>query len=120
MKTILVIDDEPEFIESIRMRLEAAGYRVIDADDGDKGFRRAQRERPGLILLDIMMPNVDGFQALYQLKKDNRVKSIPVIIITARSETDYILDTGKFGAIDYIVKPVDMNELIKLVAKHIV
>jgi len=119
MKTILVIDDEPEFIETVRMRLEAGGYRVIGALDGDKGVRRARQEKPGLILLDLMMPNVDGFQALYQLKKDNSVKSIPVIIITARSETDYILDTGKLGAVDYIVKPVNMHELIKLVAKHI-
>ena len=119
MKTVLVIDDEPGFIDTVRMRLEAGGYRVVGANDGAEGIERARQEKPGLILLDLMMPNVDGFKALYQLKNDNSVKAIPVIIITARSETDYILDTGNLGAMDYIVKPVNMHELMDLVAKHI-
>jgi len=119
-KKVLIIDDEPELIESVRMRLEANGYNVIAAADGDEGVAKAKIECPDLILLDLIMPRVDGLKALSILKKDDRTKLIPVVILTAKSEDEYILDAGRLGAVDYLVKPVNMQTLIEVVGRNII
>ena len=117
-KTVLVIDDEVDFVDAVRMRLEAQGYNVIGAYNGRDGVEKARKYSPRVILLDLVMPNINGFEALSQLKADARTSFIPVIIITAQSDIEYAFDAGKLGAADYIVKPVGMDGLLELVNKH--
>lgn len=117
-RKILVIDDEPDFVDAIKMRLEANGYVMVSASDGREGVDKAKRERPDLILLDLVMPNVNGILALSMLKTDPKIAHIPVVILTAKTDSDYITDTMKLGAVDYIVKPADMQVLIEVVRKY--
>jgi adenylate cyclase len=118
-KKILVVDDETEFADAIKMRLEAHDYDVITACDGREGIDKAKKEKPGIILLDLVMPNLDGISTLAQLKDNPSTERIPVVVITAKAETEYALDAGKLGAADYIVKPVDMQILVDMVRKYI-
>lgn len=118
-KKVLVIDDEPGFVEAVKMRLEAGGYEVIAAYDGKEGVEKARREMPNLILLDLVMPRVNGFAALSDLKRDIGTSHIPVIVLTAKTDTEYIMDAGKLGASDYIVKPASMQHLMGLIRKHL-
>lgn len=117
---VLVIDDEPEFVEAVRMRLEASGYEVIAAYDGEEGIEKARRDRPGLILLDLVMPKANGLLVLSKLKGDWRTTDIPVIILTAKTEAEYALDAGKLGASDYVVKPPSMQLIVEKVKKYLV
>ena len=117
-RTVLVIDDEYDFVDAIRMRLEANGYEVIAAHNGQEGVELARSRQPAVILLDLVMPKVNGFAALEQLKSDPRISRIPVIIITAKSDTEYAFDAGKLGADDYIIKPVSMEGVLQLVRKY--
>lgn len=118
-KKILVIDDEPDFVDALRMRLEANGYDVIAAHDGHDGFERARREGADLILLDLVMPKANGFAVLEKLKGDSKTADIPVIILTAKSETEYVMDAGRLGASDYLVKPPSMQAVIDMVRKYV-
>jgi len=116
---ILVIDDEPDFIDAVRARLEPNGYAVIAAHNGRDGLERARKELPGLILLDLVMPRSNGFEALSWLKTEPATLHIPVIVISAKNEPEYVLDAGKFGAADYIMKPVSMQTLLDYVKKYL-
>ncbi|MCM8761483.1 MAG: response regulator [Candidatus Omnitrophica bacterium] len=118
-KKVLVIDDEFDFVDAIKMRLEANGYEVISAHNGNDGIEKAAKEAPALIFLDLVMPKLNGFEALSRLKTDPRLSHIPVIIITAKSDTEYAFDAGKLGADDYIIKPVSMEGVLGLVKKYI-
>ncbi len=118
-KTILVVDDEVEFVDAVKMRLEANDYNVIAAYDGREGMEKAKRIHPDLILLDLVMPRSNGFETLSKLKLDPETSAIPVVILTAKSDTEYVLDAGKLGASDYIVKPASMQALVELVKKHL-
>jgi len=119
-KKVLIIDDEPDFVDALRMRLEANGYEVVSAYDGQDGIDKAKRERPGLILLDLVMPRLNGFTVLVKLKGDIKTMNIPVIILTAKTESEYVLDAGRLGACDYLVKPPSMEAIIDIVGKYIV
>ena len=118
-KSILVVDDEIGFVDAVRMRLEANGFNVIGAYNGEEALKAARREKPNLILLDLVMPKLNGFEALSQLKADLATSLIPVIVITAQSDIEYAFDAGKLGAADYLIKPVGMEGLLDLVGKHI-
>lgn len=118
-KKILVIDDEPDFIDAVRARLEAVGYEVISAHDGRIGFERALKEKPNLILIDLVMPGANGFEALSRLKTDFTTAPIPVIIISAKADSEYVLDAGNLGAADYITKPVSMQALLDRVRRYL-
>ena len=118
-KSILVIDDEVGFVDAVRMRLEAHGYNVIGAYNGHDGVEKARKDLPNIILLDLVMPKVNGFEALSRLKSDPRTSLIPVIIVTAASDIEYAFDAGKLGAADYIIKPVSMEVLLELVNKYV-
>lgn len=117
LKKILVIDDERDLVETITFRLEAAGYKVITAGDGQEGLDKAREMKPDLILLDIMMPKMDGYQVCRFLKFDEEYKDIPIIMLTARGqESDK--NTGKnVGADDYVTKPFDGGELLLKIKK---
>ena len=111
-KKILVIDDELDFVNLVKVRLEANGYEVIDALNGEDGLKKAEAENPDLILLDIMMPKKDGYTLLRELKYKEATKSIPVIVITGKP---YIKDFFEFetkGIKDYIIKPFEDEDLL--------
>lgn len=118
-KKILVVDDEPDFIDMVKMRLEACGYDIFAALDGHQAVEMAKRERPHLILLDLVMPRSNGFEALSRLKMDSFTENIPVIMITAKCESEYVLDAGKLGACEYLSKPVSMQTLEEMVRKYV-
>ena len=109
---ILVVDDEPDIVETLSFRLEAAGYDVISASDGLEGLEKARSEEPDLIILDLMLPKMDGYQVCRLLKFDEKYSNIPVLMLTARTqETDKI--TGlKTGADEYMTKPFDSQQLL--------
>lgn len=118
-RTILIIEDEKLIIVSTQMVLEAAGFRVESATNGENGISKARELHPDLILLDIMMPGIDGWETLTRLKRDPETAAIPVIIFTAREHTRGHQKSTEMGAADYFRKPFEPDELIELVEKHI-
>lgn len=112
MKTILVIEDEPELLEALSEMLSFEGYHVIMARDGFAGIEQARSHIPDLILCDILMPGMDGFEVLQNLKKDLSTALIPFIFLTALSEQNKIRSGMSMGADDYIVKPFLRRELL--------
>ena len=119
MKKILIIDDDADILELTQKRLERYGYRVLAAKDGAQGLIKVREEKPDLILLDIVMPNQDGFTILRELKKSEATRRIPVIMLTAKSETKSIFEGEEYGAIDYFIKPCDWQELVRYIRKYL-
>jgi DNA-binding response OmpR family regulator len=117
-RTVLIIEDEKLIIVSTQMVLEAAGFRVESATNGEDGIAKARSLTPDLILLDIMMPGIDGWETLTRLKRDAGTANIPVIIFTAREHARGHLKSAEMGAADYFRKPFEPDELIELVEKH--
>jgi DNA-binding response OmpR family regulator len=111
-KRILLVDDEPALVELIKIRLEANGYEVIPASDGQQALDLARKEMPELIILDLTLPRVDGYKVCRLLKSDDRYKKIPILLFTARAqESDKEL--GKeAGADGYIIKPFEPSSLL--------
>lgn len=109
-RTILVIDDEPVNIQLLRRKLEWEGLGVLSARSGQEGLDLAKSGSPDLILLDVMMPGMNGFEVCQKLSEDERTKSIPVIIVTAQNSKQGKLEGLKAGAVDYITKPIDLEE----------
>jgi adenylate cyclase len=109
---ILAVDDVPENLEIVRMRLQAHGYEVVTAADGEEALLRAREVDPDLVLLDIMMPKLDGISALKQLKQDAALRFIPVILLTAKSDTADVVAGLEAGGDDYLTKPFDQAALI--------
>lgn len=109
---ILVVDDEEHIIQLIKFNLEKNGYKVISAIDGIEGLKTAKSERPQLVLLDLMLPGLDGYDVCREIRKDNNISNMPVIMITAKGEElDKILGL-ELGADDYITKPFSVRELM--------
>lgn len=119
MDTILIIDDDPEIVEFTQKRLERKGYRVIGALDGNAGIAAARKEKPDLILLDIMMPGKDGYEVLRELKDDPKTRATPVIMLTAQSGSGSVMECQECGAADYFIKPFDWEELLRYIKKYI-
>ncbi|MBM4059671.1 MAG: response regulator [Planctomycetes bacterium] len=118
-RTVLIIEDEKLIIVSTQMVLEAAGFRVDSATNGEDGIAKARSRSPDLILLDIMMPGIDGWETLTRLKRDPATAGIPVVIFTAREHARGHQKSSEMGAVDYFRKPFEPDELIELVAKHV-
>ncbi len=116
---ILVVDDEADLVETIRFSLELGGYNVLVASNGEEGLNLARQEKPDLILLDLMLPKLDGYKVCRLLKFDERYKHIPILMLTAKTqEKDKIL--GKeTGANEYITKPFDMDELMAKIKSYL-
>ena len=119
---VLLVDDDKDFVEATRLVLESKPYEVIVAYDGDEGLAKARKEKPDLIILDIIMPVKDGFSAAEQLKKDPELGKIPVIMLTSFSqkvgETPLSLSQGlTLDTEDYVDKPVAPEELLKRVQR---
>jgi DNA-binding response OmpR family regulator len=118
-RTVLIIEDEKLIIVSTQMVLEAAGFRVESATNGEDGIAKARSQTPDLILLDIMMPGIDGWETLTRLKRDGATANIPVVIFTAREHSRGHQKSAEMGAVDYFRKPFEPDELIELVEKHV-
>ncbi len=117
-KKILVIDDETEFVDMLKMRLEANRYEVITAADGAEGVDKALKEGPDLIILDIVMPKMDGYQVLLRLKNEDQTRHVPIVMLTAKSESGSIFRSQELRADDYLIKPFDTQELLDLVGRY--
>jgi CheY-like chemotaxis protein len=115
--TVLVCDDDPLILELLRHRLAERGYRVELAGDGAEGLARVAERRPDAIVLDAMMPRIDGFEVLRTLREKEETRHIPVIILTARRQERDVLDALRLGADDFINKPFIPEELLSRLAR---
>lgn len=113
-KRILLVDDDHEIVESMRIALEARGYQILIARDGNQGLAMAEREDPDLMILDMMMPKRSGFLVLEKLR---RTKNMPVIMITANEGSRHKAYAEMLGVEDYLRKPFGMDRLLESVQK---
>lgn len=111
MNRILVIDDDKAINELIKVNLELSGYTVIQAYDGITGFAMCKQELPSLVILDVMMPEVDGFTVAQRIRKNETTTSIPILMLTALSQINNKVNGFNIGVDDYLVKPFEMEEL---------
>ena len=111
-ETILVVEDEEDILELLRHNLEREGYKVLTAADGQAGLDAAQRRLPNLVLLDLMLPKLDGLEVCRALKKDARAGRIPIVMLTAKGEESDVVTGLELGADDYISKPFSMKVLV--------
>lgn len=111
MAKILVAEDEKQIADMIAFKLRNGGHKVIQAQDGEQAVILAARELPDLILLDVMMPGLSGFEVLRRLKGDPALRSMPVIMVTAKGHERDVLNGLRSGAVDYVVKPFSLKEL---------
>ncbi len=120
MAKVLVVDDSK--VQKITMQeyLVAMGHQVVEASNGNEGVEMAEKERPDLILMDIIMPDLNGFQAVRKLKRLDTVKHIPVIMVSTKSMRVDQIWAQRQGAADYITKPIDRKEFEEKVSKYII
>ncbi len=116
---ILIVDDVPENLRLLNQILTDAGYRVLLTKKGSEALAIAKNAEPDLILLDIMMPGIDGFEVCKRLKEDSATAEIPVIFLTALSESDDIVRGFQLGAVDYVTKPFNTVEVLARVRTHL-
>ena len=105
MQLILVVDDNPDVRLALSTQLTDEGYEVVEASDGDLVIEAARERKPDLILLDLMMPRMDGFEALRELKKDDDLSDVPVVVLTARRGSEDMTLARALGAVNYLQKP---------------
>ena len=114
-KTILIVEDEPRNMKLLRDLLQRFGYEILEAPDGEQGVKITMEKIPDLILMDIMMPKMDGLEATRIIKADNKTKHIPVIALTSyamKGDREKTLEAGCDG---YIAKPIDIQEVLKTI-----
>jgi two-component system alkaline phosphatase synthesis response regulator PhoP len=111
-ETILIVDDEVDLLELIEYNLKKAGYNVLKAENGPEGLRLARKHHPDLILLDIMMPRMTGFEVVAQLREDAELKHVPVLLLTARSDEETEVHGLDVGADDFLPKPISTAKLV--------
>lgn len=117
-KRVVCIEDEPEMIDLVRLILGRKGFFVIGANGGIEGLETVRREKPDLILLDLMMPDMDGWEVYQQVKADPGLREIPVIVVTAKAQSiDKVLGLHIAKVDDYITKPFGPQELLESVEK---
>ncbi len=120
-KKILLVDDEKDLVETVTIRLEASGYQVLPAYDGQEGLDKAKKERPDLIILDLMLPKMNGYKVCGLIKADTRYNKIPIIMFTARAQEADRKMSEEVGADAYVTKPFEpeilfakIKELLKV------
>ena len=113
MARILVIDDSPTDIHAIKSILEKEGHQLLEATNGESGIEQAKQAHPDLILMDIVMPGMNGFQATRRLNRDSDTASIPVIMVSSKDQATDRIWAKRQGAVDYIAKPVERGELLE-------
>ena len=124
-KTVLIVEDERAIVEILKFNLKREGYETLEALDGETGLLLAQTKDPDLILLDVMLPKMDGFAVLEYMNQEQWIDDIPVIVISGEDSEEYIWRAYEAGAVDYIRRPFDMLivyqrvfNMIKLYAKQ--
>ena len=119
MKKILIVDDEQDIVESLKFVLEGNDYTCYCAYNGEDGLKLAKELMPDLIILDVMMPRINGYKISRLLKFDSKYKDIPIIMVTARSQEEDKLIGEETGADEYITKPFDLDEVLQTVNKYL-
>lgn len=119
MKKILIVDDEADIIEILQFVLEAQGYECITAMDGEEGLRLAKELLPDLIILDVMMPKINGYKISRLLKYDAKYKNIPILMITARSQEEDKNIGEETGVDEYITKPFQVDYVLQKVKSYL-
>jgi two-component system alkaline phosphatase synthesis response regulator PhoP len=114
-KKILVVDDEPNIVKTVESRLKASGYDVVAAYDGEECLDKVHQEKPDLIILDLMLPKLNGHEIHKKLKADNEYKDIPVVMLTASAELNDIKTGMETGADGYITKPFKAEVLLGII-----
>jgi len=115
LRKILIVDDEPYILNILDFSLDAEGYRVLQASDGEEAMRLAQEQQPELIIMDVMMPRQDGFETCRRLKEDLRTKDIPVVLLTAKNSREDREMGEQVKADGYITKPFSPQRLLDTV-----
>jgi DNA-binding response OmpR family regulator len=117
-KRVVCIEDEPEMIDLVRLILGRKGFEVIGANGGVEGLEAVRREKPDLVLLDLMMPDMDGWEVYQQIKADEELRHIPVVVVTAKAQSiDKVLGLHIAKVDDYITKPFGPQELLESITK---
>ena len=116
---ILIIDDEQDIVETLQFTLETEGYECHTAFDGEEGLRLAKELFPDLIILDVMMPKMNGFKICRLLKYDNAYKNIPIIMLTARSQDEDKSLGEETGANEYVTKPFELEDIIQKIKGYL-
>ena len=117
MARILIVDDSPSQLVGLKRIVEKLGHQVVTAEDGSAGVEAAKREVPDLILMDVVMPNLNGFQATRTISKDSKTSHIPIVLVTTKDqETDRVWGMRQ-GAKAYVTKPVSEGELVETINK---
>lgn len=117
MSKILLVDDEPDLVELLKARLEVNNYAVITANSGTVCLQKARTENIDVILLDLVMPDMDGYETCRRLKEMAEVKNVPIILFTAFYASNVKEKTKKLGAFDYIVKPFEPKQLLERIER---
>lgn len=118
-KKILIVDDEADLVETIRFPLEKEGYTVLVSYNGEDALNQARKENPDLIILDVMLPKLDGYKVCRLLKFDERYKHIPILMLTAKIQEKDKLLGKETGADEYITKPFDIGELLEKIKSYL-
>ena len=119
MKKILIVDDEQDIVESLKFVLEVSGFVCYTAFNGEDGLKLAKEIIPDLIILDVMMPRINGYKISRLLKFDKKYQNIPILMITARSQEEDKLIGEETGANEYITKPFDLDDVLNTVKKYL-
>lgn len=116
-KRILITDDDPVILRLLQVNLELEGYDVLLAHHGEEAYEIAQAEHPDLVILDIMMPKLDGYQTCEKLKATDSTKDIPVVFLSAKAQQTDIERGKSFGVAEYLTKPFDPSDLLEVVER---
>ncbi|MBI5415234.1 MAG: response regulator [Candidatus Omnitrophica bacterium] len=119
LKNILIVEDEPDTREAVEACLVSRGYKVIVAEDGQEALRKVKSQKPDLVLLDIMIPKPDGWQVLNAIRSDEETRELPVIMLTANRQTSSLIESQNQKATDYLMKPFDIEQLLRFVHRYI-
>ena len=114
---VLVCDDERHIVRLIQVNLERQGYTVVTAFDGKEGLEKIRSEKPGLVVLDVMMPYMDGFEVLKTIRREPETENLPVIMLTAKAQDKDVFEGYHYGADMYLTKPFNPMELVTFVKR---
>ena len=118
-KKILIADDETDIVETLQFMLEVEGFECLTAYNGEDALNLAKREMPDLLILDVMMPKINGYKVCRLLKFDAKYKNIPILMVTARSQEEDKMIGVETGPDEYITKPFEINDVVEKVKKYL-
>jgi DNA-binding response OmpR family regulator len=119
MKKVLIVDDEKDIVETLKFMLEAEGVNCITAYDGEEALNKVKTEKPDLVILDVMLPKMNGYKVCRLLKFDKKYKNIPILMVTARSQEEDKAIGGETGADEYITKPFNIDDVVNMAKNYL-